>query len=178
MCQRPLFTFSLDTWLASSHYSGLSLNVKSTERPLGLQSTLPFVHLVKSLVHRLVYFLSPWLPVNSVKLRTKTVFSAPLHSLIAECLAMRGGLGTPHLPLHTHHTLLHSILELGNWHSLTSSIGFLDFWCLIRVSIGRCRQEKRDVCFLFSAPSQLAPSLLVKLFYPKPQLQSLALSWR
>lgn len=60
MCQRPSFTLSLITQLAPSHYLGLSLNVKSTERPLEVRSTLPFVHLAK--------FISAWTCLFSLSL--------------------------------------------------------------------------------------------------------------
>lgn len=45
-CVKGLHLHSLLTRL-TPHYSGLRLNVKSTERPLEMESTLPFVNLAK-----------------------------------------------------------------------------------------------------------------------------------
>lgn len=97
-----------------------------------------------------------------------------------QCPKMVGGLGIPHLSLHTHQAFLHLVQQLKSWPSSPASEGSLDLWLLARSANGGgegCRHLKREVCFPSSAPFQVVPSVLTESFYPKSQIGSLALSW-
>lgn len=176
MCQRSLFTFSLDTRLASSH-SGLSCNVKSTERPLGLQSTLPFVHLVKSLVHRLVYFLS----LTACKFCEVKDQDRFLSNSAFTNSGVPGNEGRARYPTFAPAHPPHSYSLYFGAGKLT----FIDFihrfpWLLMSDQGLHWEVQAGEEGCLFSllCSFPVSSKFVGQTLLPKPQLQSLALSWR
>lgn len=69
-----------------------------------------------------------------------------------QCPKMVGGLGIPHLPLHTHQAFLHPVLQLRSWPSLPASEGSLDLWLLARSAYGGVQAFEEGDLFSFLCP--------------------------